>query len=48
MYTHITDSRTVNGVITVVKKGTFIVGTKLVNCMHLQTFGLQMVTNYIK
>jgi len=47
MYSHNTDSGAVNGVITVVKKGKFIVGNELVNCMHFQTFGLQVVTNYI-
>jgi hypothetical protein len=47
MYSHNTDSGTVNGVITVVKKGKFIVGNELVNYMHFQTFDLQLVTNCI-
>ena len=48
MFSHNTDGSAVKGIIIVVKKGKFIVGRELVNCMHFQTFGLQIVTNYIK
>jgi len=47
MYSHNTDSGTVNGVVTLVKKVKFILGNELVNCRNFQTFGLQIATNYI-